>query len=935
MRAAVDNAAASRNTAGSDGDNHASVPPSRMGSIPLQPGELEGMQERPTSAPPPPGFGAGSMERNSLARELLWGQSDQYHHTSAPDEIYQSLGLGVIDSNVRPSHAASASGFNDLADVLGSGLMESMEDATRERNNADALLLSKQNTGFNNYHRQTRHAASRLLGASPPNFKDPVYHHSTGGKEAPASLFSATAAPFKMADDYSRAPGANPPLPPTTAPPPQERSGVSRGFPSSLSSPKRAASDVEHSREALKGSTTPVQMFPGQVGDRRALPVTKDIGMNVMEPEGENQFSAEAFSGIRSQRVDSNPRTNGSAAYGQQQQQQHHAPSTATTELERGIQSMWSPIPVGGASQDKDDGASSISESAGGGTEFSARQAENELRPFLWNVNRNKPSRTLAILHVSWLRAPDIRSSCEAFGVLETFRADFSSRGIYFLSYYDIRSAQYAAVELQSILQRMSLAQRSNEEVLVRNCLPLNSSSQFDESQFIIRDLPPEYNEHNLTALLSSFGAVSAVIDQGDGAYAIEFHNIQDTKQALLELDSSQPWGDAVTVEVGLRNPVDRKIGRELLAMISRWRQSENQKINADPGAFTGGAFTSGPSTVQGSDRWRPPVQSSSASSLGGGSAPSEAGGFGSYGRGAPRPQEATQLVLGPDGRYTQVVMQNPTPSYSPYTHRGNQSVDQRHHPQQHQQQPPQQQIIQGPNGQMYIVAPSAQQGYMPQHGANVAYPATVLSNSSHTQDGHNSSRRSGQSSNTPYYTHVVSNDGNSVVSGRSHRSAHSSGQNEDKDTRHLMLDLDAVEAGLDARTSLMVRNIPNKYTQQMLLTEFMENGHGPGVIDFFYLPIDFKNRCNRGYAFINFVDHKDILAFHRRYFGKHWRTFNSDKICDITYARIQGKAAMLKRFENSALMEKDDEYKPLVFISGGPEKGKRLPFPDPATKSS
>lgn len=128
-----------------------------------------------------------------------------------------------------------------------------------------------------------------------------------------------------------------------------------------------------------------------------------------------------------------------------------------------------------------------------------------------------------------------------------------------------------------------------------------------------------------------------------------------------------------------------------------------------------------------------------------------------------------------------------------------------------------------------------------------------------------------------------------------------------------------------------MVRNIPNKYTQQMLLAEFTENGLGPGVIDFFYLPIDFKNRCNRGYAFINFVDFKDILPFHVHYFGKHWSTFNSDKICDITYARIQGKAAMLKRFENSALMEKDEEYKPLVFISHGPEKGKRIPFPEAA----
>jgi hypothetical protein len=143
-----------------------------------------------------------------------------------------------------------------------------------------------------------------------------------------------------------------------------------------------------------------------------------------------------------------------------------------------------------------------------------------------------------------------------------------------------------------------------------------------------------------------------------------------------------------------------------------------------------------------------------------------------------------------------------------------------------------------------------------------------------------------------------------------------------------LFLDIAAVQVGRDTRTSLMVRNIPNKYTQQMLLSEFSSHGHGPGKIDFFYLPIDFKNRCNRGYAFINFVDYRDIVPFHQQYFGKTWKVFNSEKVCDVTYARIQGKAGMLKRFENSSLMEKEDAYKPLVFSSHGEEKGKPMAFP-------
>lgn len=176
------------------------------------------------------------------------------------------------------------------------------------------------------------------------------------------------------------------------------------------------------------------------------------------------------------------------------------------------------------------------------------------------------------------------------------------------------------------------------------------------------------------------------------------------------------------------------------------------------------------------------------------------------------------------------------------------------------------------------------------------------------------------------YFTSLAKPCGNRMVmSKRFHVDVNSS---------PLILDIESVKSGLDQRTSLMIRNIPNKYKQQSLLSEFQRTGHGPDKIDFFYLPIDFKNKCNRGYAFVNFVDVEDIVSFYNTYHEQPWKVFNSEKICVVMYARIQGKEAFLKRFEHSEILGKDCEYHPLSFVSHGPNKGKPEELPKAITNN-
>jgi hypothetical protein len=111
-----------------------------------------------------------------------------------------------------------------------------------------------------------------------------------------------------------------------------------------------------------------------------------------------------------------------------------------------------------------------------------------------------------------------------------------------------------------------------------------------------------------------------------------------------------------------------------------------------------------------------------------------------------------------------------------------------------------------------------------------------------------------------------------------------------------------------------MIRNIPNKYDLELMLSEINENFRGK--YDFFYLPLDYENNCNLGYAFLNFIEPMHILHFYDLYEGKRWRKFRSTKECHLTFAKFQGKLELCNHLDKSCVMNKLDLDKRPVILT-------------------
>lgn len=131
-----------------------------------------------------------------------------------------------------------------------------------------------------------------------------------------------------------------------------------------------------------------------------------------------------------------------------------------------------------------------------------------------------------------------------------------------------------------------------------------------------------------------------------------------------------------------------------------------------------------------------------------------------------------------------------------------------------------------------------------------------------------------------------------------------------------------------DSRTTVMIKNIPNKYNLKLLLKtldkhcmkcneEIANDGKGLPLssYDFVYLPIDFINKCNVGYGFVNMTSPQGAWRLYKAFHLQAWQVFNSRKICQVTYARLQGLEALKEHFRNSKFPSEMEQYElPVVF---------------------
>ncbi|CAA7042846.1 unnamed protein product [Microthlaspi erraticum] len=552
------------------------------------------------------------------------------------------------------------------------------------------------------------------------------------------------------------------------------------------------------------------------------------------------------------------------------------------------------------------------------------------------------PSRTLFVRNInSNVDDSELISLFEQYGDIRTLYTACKHRGFVMISYYDIRASRAAMRALQGkLLKRRKLD--------IHFSIPKDNPSEKDVNQgtLVVFNLAPSVSNRDLENIFGAYGEIKEIRETPNKRHHkfVEFFDVRSADAALKALNKTDIAGKRIKLEHSRPGGARRNM---MMQLNPEFEQDDSPLASSPVGNY----WCNSPIDHN-------PLQSLSKSPIFGNLSPTtnlhfpeHSSVLHSQGANLTKADQARRVShldhLFSNSSYTNASHKassfQPTQSFGSASSFGSN--------QGHVETLSGSEFLWGSpgssawpvnpffsKGQSHRLPYSAQNGSLHQHHHVGSAPSGFFPRSPETSsmafrgassnvNGPRNMRETGSPSfkmlSTPRHSQLcmgtgsyqwpvakmASNDG-PLEDGRSQQFDNNVNQVDSKKQFHL--DLSKIMSGEDLRTTLMIKNIPNKYTRKMLLAAIDETSRG--TYDFLYLPIDFKNKCNVGYAFINMLSPTFIIALYEAFDGKKWEKFNSEKVASLAYARIQGKTALIAHFQNSSLMNEDRQCHPIVF---------------------
>ena len=102
------------------------------------------------------------------------------------------------------------------------------------------------------------------------------------------------------------------------------------------------------------------------------------------------------------------------------------------------------------------------------------------------------------------------------------------------------------------------------------------------------------------------------------------------------------------------------------------------------------------------------------------------------------------------------------------------------------------------------------------------------------------------------------------------------------------------VVLGLDKRTSIIIKNIPDYISDEQFKNIVL---YFNKEIDFFFVPMNIKTRKNLRVAFVNVLNYKQIVPIYMGLYKMKF-VYNSPNIeMEICYSKVQGREQLFRRF--------------------------------------